>query len=68
MALYCFLFFRDDEVVGQTDCQCTDDKAAIEVAEALSAHHTIEIYAKNRLVSRIEHAPESRKLRDRQAG
>ncbi|HXI99672.1 MAG TPA: hypothetical protein VNH44_00530 [Micropepsaceae bacterium] len=66
MALYCFLLFRDGEVMGQTDCQCADDLAAIEIAVALAAHHTVEIYSKNRLVSRIEHAPEPRKTRNRQ--
>jgi hypothetical protein len=66
MALYCFFLFREGEIIGQTDCQCADDAAAIEIAHALAAHHAIEIYSKNRLVTRIEHAPEPA-LRDRQA-
>lgn len=68
MALYCFLLFRNGEVMGQTDCQCADDVAAIEIARALSAHHTIEIYSKNRLVSRIERAVESSLVRTPQTG
>ena len=53
MSPYHFFLFRDGQVVGQTDCQCADDRAAVEVGQALSAHQTVEIYSKNRLVTRV---------------
>ena len=59
MSPYHFFLFRDGEVVGQTNCQCTDDTAAFEIGQALSAYQAVEIYSKNRLVSRLQHAKKS---------
>jgi hypothetical protein len=54
MSPYHFFLFRNGEVVGQTDCQCADDPAALEIGRALSVYQTVEIYSKNRMVSRVE--------------
>ena len=56
MAPYYFFLFRNGEVVGQTDCQCTDDEAALEIGRALSVYQTVEIYSKNRFVIRVPQA------------
>jgi hypothetical protein len=59
MSPYQFFLFRNGQVVGQTDCQRADDRAAFEVGEALCAHQTVEIYSKNRLVTRLQQADAS---------
>ena len=68
MALYYFFLFRNGEVVGQTDCYCADDLGAWEVGRALSAHQTVEIYSKNRLVTRVQQAHEPLNVRTRKSG
>ena len=68
MALYYFFLFRNGEVVGQTDCHCTDDEAALEIGRALSAYQTVEIYSKSRFVTRVPQAKApALNVRNRQA-
>jgi len=66
MSSYQFFLFRNGEVVGQTDCQCTDDLAALEIGHALSTYQSVEIYSKNRMVSRVEQANASPRMGSRQ--
>jgi hypothetical protein len=65
MSPYQFFLFRNGQVVGQTDWQCADDRAAFDVGEALCAHQTVEIYSKNQLVTCLQHADASPDIGDR---
>jgi hypothetical protein len=66
MSPYHFFLFRNGEVVGQTDCPCANDLAALEIGRALSAFQAVEIYSKNRMVSRVEQAGASPPMASRE--
>ena len=55
MAHYQFFLFRNGDVVGQTDCPCIDDVAALEIARTFSGAQSVEIYSKTGFVACVKH-------------